>query len=359
MAKNLKEKNTRLGAVGGQAVLEGVMMKSKKTYAIAVRKENGEIVTKKGEVKSIREKIKILKLPIIRGIVNLVESLLFSFKTLTDSAEMAGIEFEEEPSKFEKWLEKKFGKSIINVITAIGSVLGVVLALFLFMYLPSLFTKGVGFLFTNLLKINFSPFAFSLTEGIFKIIIFILYIYLTSLLNDIKRVYQYHGAEHKSIFCYESGEELNVENVKKQSRFHPRCGTSFLFVVMIISILIMTITTAALNEMGIDTEKTLLRTLIKLLLLPLTVGFSFEFIMYAGKHNNICTRFFSAPGLWMQRLTTREPDDEMIEVAIKSLKLALPEEFPEESSEETANEDAENNFKNNENTDCETGEIKE
>ncbi len=327
----------RLGRVGGQAVLEGVMMKGKESYAIAVRKENGDHVIKKGKSKSLRDKYKICGLPIIRGVVNLVESMVFSFKTLTDSAEMAGIELEEEPSKFELWLEKKFGKSIVNFITVFAGVLGVLLAVFLFMFLPAWLASGVEFLVEKVSWFgkhagHLPAWGFNIIEGVFKIVIFILYMVLTSLLNDIKRVYQYHGAEHKSIFCYEEGAELTVENVKRQSRFHPRCGTSFIFVILIISIAVMTVATTLINEFQIfDVSNKLLRTILKLFLLPLTVGIGYEFIRFAGKHNNIFTRVLSAPGLWMQRITTKEPDEKMIEIAIMSLKAALPEEFKEEN----------------------------
>ncbi len=362
--KNQCENNScRLGGVGGQAVLEGVMMKSKEDYAIAVRKENGEIVTKKGKSKSLRDKCKFFGLPVIRGIVNLVESLVFSFKTLTDSAEMAGIELEEEPTKFEKWLEKKFGKSIVNVVTAIAGVLGVVLALFLFLYLPAWLASGVEFLVENVSWSggrhagSLPTWGFNIIEGAFKIIIFILYIYLTSKLNDINRVYQYHGAEHKTIFCYEKGLELTVDNVKEQKRFHPRCGTSFIFVILIISIAVMTVATTLINAYSdFDLSNKLFRTVIKLSLLPLTVGIGYEFIRYAGKHNNILTRVLSAPGLWMQRLTTREPDEKMIEVAITSLKAALPDEFPEETKEtDNSENNAEETAKSEETTE-QTGE---
>jgi len=356
--------NCRLGGVGGQAVLEGVMMKSKENYAIAVRKENGEIVTKKGKSKSIKDKYKFFGIPVVRGVVNLIESLMFSFKTLTDSAEMAEIELEEEPTKFEIWLEKKFGKSIVNVVTAIAGVLGVVLALFLFLYLPAWLAGGVEFLVENVSWSggrhagSLPAWGFNIIEGVFKIIIFILYIYLTSKLNDIKRVYQYHGAEHKTIFCYEKGLDLTVDNVKEQKRFHPRCGTSFIFVILIISIAVMTVATTVINAYSdFDLSNKLFRTVIKLSLLPLTVGIGYEFIRYAGKHNNVLTRVLSAPGLWMQRLTTREPDEKMIEVAITSLKAALPEEFPEEVSEEVnEDEESEDKLEKSEETTEQTGE---
>jgi uncharacterized protein YqhQ len=320
----------KLDTAGGQAVLEGVMMKTKNNYAIAVRKESGEIVIKQKKSKSIRDKIKFLNWPFIRGPINMVESLASSFKTLEESAEMAGIEFDEEPSKFERWLEKKFGKSIIGVITVIAGILGVALSLFLFMYLPSLLASGVEFIVEKLpWRGNLRAWMFNVIEGIFKIVIFIIYIALSSKLNDIKRVYQYHGAEHKTIFCYEKKQELTIENVKKQKRFHPRCGTSFIFVILIISIFVMTCATTIINHFKFfDVSNRLIRTLLKLLLLPITVSIGYEFIRYAGKHDNLFTKILSAPGLWMQRITTKEPDESMIEVAIVSLKAALPDEYP-------------------------------
>ncbi len=363
-SENKKEEN--LNSAGGQAVLEGVMLKTENNYAIAVRKENGEIVLKQGKVNSLKDKCKFFGLPFIRGPINMIESLISSFKNLEESAEMAGIEFEEEPSKFERWLEKKFGKSIITVVTAIAGVLGVILALFLFMYLPSLLASGVEFIVEMLPWRGHLPaWGFNIIEGIFKIIIFILYIASSSKLNDIKRVYQYHGAEHKTIFCYEKKEELTIENVRKQKRFHPRCGTSFIFVILIISILVMTCATTIINTFDFfDVSNGLLRTLLKLCLLPITVSIGYEFIKYAGKHDNLFTRVLSAPGLWMQRITTKEPDDDMIEVAIVSLKAALPQKYPvieemEKQAERLAKKEAEEKEKTsseeNENTN-ESGE---
>ena len=303
--------NCRLGTVGGQAVLEGVMMKSKEYVALSVRGVDGKITTERNTFTTIRDKYKILKLPIIRGIVNFVETMILSMKILNRSADLLGIE--EEPSKFEKWLEKKFGKSITAIASVVGTVLGLLLSVFLFMYLPALVSDLVDKIYSNI-------YLKSVIEGIMKILIFILYIYLCGLIPDMKRVFQYHGAEHKSIFCHEAGIELTPENVKKQNRFHPRCGTSFLFVMMFIGIIV--------SVFYIELPR-LPRVLVKLLVLPLIVGLGFEFIKFAGTHNNIFIRALSAPGLWVQRLTTKEPDLEQIEVAIASLKAALPDIYPD------------------------------
>ena len=320
MSKNMNENSScRLGTVGGQAVIEGVMMKSKEHVALSVRKTDGSIITEISKFTTIRDKYKILNLPIIRGIVNFVETMILSFKTLNRSADLLGIE--EEPSKLEKWLEKKFGKSITAIASVIGTVLGLFLSIFLFMYLPAVVSDLVS-------MINPNIYLKSIIEGIMKIVIFILYIYLCSLIPDMKRVFQYHGAEHKSIFCHEAGLELTPENVKKQIRFHPRCGTSFLFVMMFIGIIV--------SVFYIELPR-LPRVLVKLLLLPLIVGIGVEFIKFAGTHDNIFIRILSAPGLWVQRLTTKEPDVSQIEVAIASLKAALPDIYPNDSTNTTNN----------------------
>ena len=326
--KDKKVTNCRLGTVGGQAVLEGVMMKGKKKYSIAVRREDGSISLSENYHTSVREKSKILRFPIIRGIVGFVESMILNFKTLSISAEQYGGLDEIEPeTKFEKWLQKKFGDKFMNFVMGISMVLGIVLAIGLFMLLPSYAVKLIDMIPGVDLGIWKST-----VEGVIKIAIFVSYLLLVSLMKDIRRTFEYHGAEHKSIFCYEAGEELNVENVRKHKRFHPRCGTSFIFVVLIISILI--------NSLPIITwDNMLLRVLLKLAMLPLIVGISFEFIIFAGKHDNVITKILSAPGLWMQRITTREPDDSQIECAIIALKSALPEEFPDFVHIDTHEED--------------------
>ncbi len=319
-----KSKNCRLGSVGGQAVIEGVMMKAGERYSVAVRMPDNSIkVTNKAFV-SVKKKHKFLNIPILRGIVNFVETMILSYNTLMLSTEAFGLE-EEEETKFEKWLKEKCGKSLFDIIMGVAMVLGLALGFGIFFVLPSLFTGWLDGITGGHIGM-----AKSVIEGLIKILIFITYIWAVSFMKDIRRTFEYHGAEHKSIFCYESGEELTPENVKKFKRFHPRCGTSFIFVILIISILFSTF---------ITWDNMALRVTVKLLMLPLIVGVGYEFIMYAGKHDNILVRILSAPGLLMQRLTTLEPDESQIEVAIKALKCSLPDVFPEEAAaSEEANE---------------------
>ena len=309
-----EEKNPRLGKVGGQALLEGIMMRSGDEVAISVRSADGTVRSKRKQFVSARKKNKFLALPLIRGVVSFVESMMLSLSTTNDGVDMLGIE--EEETKFEKWLKKKFGANLMDVLMPISIILGLLLAVGIFIYLPSLFGGLIAKLFGGDIGIWRS-----VLEGVLKVLIFIGYILLISLMPDIRRTFEYHGAEHKSIFCYEAGEELTVENVRKYKRFHPRCGTSFMFVMILIGIII---------GFFIPFQNTLLRSVCKLLLLPVTVGIGFEFLMFVGKHDNFLVRALSAPGILMQRITTREPSDDQIEVAIKSLKLAMPEEFPEE-----------------------------
>lgn len=312
-----KNENTlcRLGTVGGQAVIEGVMMKSKDLVALSVRGTDGNITTEVKPFKSVRSKNKLLNIPVLRGIINFVETMILSFNTLSRSADMLGIE--EEETKFDKWLTKVFGKKITAIASAIGMVLGLLLSVVLFIYLPILASNLIEKFLTD------NRIILSVSEGLIKILIFILYILFCTLIPDMKRTFQYHGAEHKSIFCHEAGLELTVENVKKQSRFHPRCGTSFLFVMMFLGI----ITSALIIDFN-----DYIRVALKILFLPLVVGVGFEFIKFAGTHNNILVRLVSAPGLWIQRLTTKEPDEKQIEVAICSLKAALPDIYPVETT---------------------------
>ena len=307
------------GIVGGQAVLEGVMMKSGKRCSLAVRMPDGSIKLDNSSFVSLRQKNKLCNLPVIRGCISFVEQLILSMDMLTKSADMQGIDTDEPETKFEKWLKEKFGKNIFDVLMPFVYVLAILLAIGIFFFLPSAAAKLISLPFGG----DIGPW-YSVVEGLMKAAIFVGYIALISLMPDIRRTFEYHGAEHKSIFCYEAGEELTVENVKKHKRFHPRCGTSFMFVMILLGIVI---------GLFIPFENPFLRTGCKLLLLPLTCGIGFEFLMIAGKHDNGLTRFFSAPGIWMQRLTTREPDASQIEVAIRSLKLAMPDVFPEESLE--------------------------
>ncbi len=327
MKKNSNENqySCRLGTVGGQAVIEGVMMKSKDLVALSVRGTDGNITTEVNPFKSVRSKNKLLNIPIMRGIVNFVETMILSFNTLSKSADMLGIE--EEETKFEKWLTKTFGKSVTAIASVIGTVLGLGLAIVLFMFLPIVISDLLAKLWGDNFIIK------SVAQGVIKIAIFIAYIALCGLIPDMKRVFQYHGAEHKSIFCHESGQELTVENVKKQSRFHPRCGTSFLFVMMFLGII------ASLFIVHLDTVPQLI---LKILTLPVLVGVGFEFIKFAGTHDNLFIRLLSAPGLWVQRLTTKEPDESMIEVAIASLKASLPDIYPAAENSACENGDDEN-----------------
>ena len=318
-----KEKNCRLGKVGGQAVLEGVMMRSGDEVSLAVRKEDGSIVVKNSKFVSVRKKNKLLNIPLLRGCVNMVEMLKLSFTTLEDSANMLGLDEFEEETKFDKWLRKVCGDKMMDVLMGIAMVIGVILSVGLFVLLPNLATMGANALYYNAVGDNMPSFVQNLISGIIRIVIFVVYMLLCSLMKDIRRTFEYHGAEHKSVACYEAGMELTVENAKKCSRLHPRCGTSFIFIMLILSILV----TSFINW---NTWPKWAIMLTKLGMLPVIVGVGFEFLMLAGKYPNPVTKLFSIPGLWMQRITTKEPDDSQLEVAIKAIKCAMPDEFPEE-----------------------------
>lgn len=306
-------------SVGGQALIEGIMMQGPKGAAMSVRLPDGSIDTEEKEFRHIRDKVKFLGFPIIRGCVNFVESMIFGYKCLMESAEKSGLEdienSEENQSKLDKWLSKHLSKKVMSAITGIASVLGVLLAFALFFFLPSKITD----FFNNLASGALTNFR-ALIEGVMRMLIFIAYIALVSLMKDIKRTFMYHGAEHKTIFCYEHGLELTVENVRKQSRFHPRCGTSFMFVMIIISVIISSIISVAFPNLR---NNIAVWMVVKLLILPLVMGFGYEFIKYAGRHDNLLVKILSAPGLWMQRLTTKEPDDSMIEVGIAAFKAVI------------------------------------
>ena len=286
-----KEKNPRLGKVGGQAVLEGVMMKSGDNVSLAVRREDGTIDVKNTEFTSLRKKNKIWNIPLLRGCVNMVETMKLSYSTLEDSAAMNGVDTSEPETRFEKWLVKKFGDGLMKEVMAIGMVLGVILSVALFVVLPNVATMGINALVSHLGDGAVLPsFVQNLISGVIRIIIFIVYLLLTSLMKDIRRTYEYHGAEHKSVACYEAGLELTPANAKKCTRFHPRCGTSFIFVMLIISILV----TAFINW---NTWPKIAIILTKLAMVPVIVGIGFEFLMIAGKHPNPLTKALRAPGL--------------------------------------------------------------
>lgn len=312
MSENKDCSICKKSSIGGQALLEGVMMRGPEKSAMAVRKPDGEIDL---EIWDMPKPKWYKKVPFLRGPVNFVDSMITGYKCLMKSADKAmdGLP-EEEPSKFEKWLTDKLGDKLMGIVMVIASVLGVALALGLFIYLPALITKGISLLIPAM-----SDFVKTCIEGIIKMAIFIGYMWATSLMNDIKRTYEYHGAEHKTIATYEHGEELTVENVKKHSRFHPRCGTSFMFLVLFISIIVFTV-------LQVPWDVIWLRALIKLITLPIIVAIAYEIIKLAGRYDNLATRIISAPGLWIQRLTTREPDESQIECAIAAFKPCIPED---------------------------------
>lgn len=299
--------------IGGQALIEGILMRGPHKQSIVVRTENG-IVTKVEDVGLPKDRHKWLGWPFVRGVANFIDSLSQGMKALTYSASMAPEEMQEEPSKFDLWVEKRFGteKAEKFAISA-AVVLGICLAVGLFIFLPTLLVGFLGLQDHDVWR--------SILEGVVKLIIFFAYLYGCSRMKDIKRLFSYHGAEHKTIFCYEHGQELTVENVRPQSRFHPRCGTSFLFVVIFLSIVVFILVNAFLGV-----ANTFLRMLLKLCLLPIVVALSYELNRWVGRHDELgISRILSWPGRELQHITTNEPDDSMIEVAITALKLVIPE----------------------------------
>ena len=323
MMKNTenKKESCRLNKVGGQAVLEGVMMKAGERTVTTCRKSDGSLVVTDDSFKSVRKKYKILNLPILRGVVNFVEMMILSFKTLGASADALGLE-EEEPSKFEKWLANKLGVGITDFIMVISLLLGLALSALLFVLLPGWISYGIDWIL-GFFGVSLGVWS-AVVEGVAKVGIFISYLSLVSLMPDIKRTFMYHGAEHKSIACFEAGDELTPENAAKHKRFHPRCGTSYMFFMILLGIFAGLIIKQLIP--GLDVWA---YSLIRILILPILMGVGYEVIMLAGKHDNIITRAISAPGLWVQRITTKEPTLDMLEVAITSIKCALRDDFPE------------------------------
>lgn len=315
--------------------MEGIMMNGPEGKAMALRLPDGSISVEKKTFTSIKDKNKFFGIPMVRGIVNFVEALIFGYKCLMESAEKTGMDVEEEEnmSKLDRWISDHFGEKMMKVIGAISMVLGFALAFALFVWMPS-------FLFDAINKLTGERITMLRTifEGLLRIIIFVIYMFAVSKMKEIKRVYMYHGAEHKSIFCYESGEEMTVENVRKQSRFHPRCGTSFIFVMIILSILASSVVALAFPSL---TQIRPVWICVKLLIMPIVMGLGYEFIRYAGKHDNLFVKILSAPGLWMQRITTAEPDDSMIEVGIAAINAVIPHNDEEKENidkvEETEN----------------------
>ncbi len=299
---------TKLNAIGGQAVIEGVLMRGKDMYAMAVRKPDNDIEVVKKAVGKRRNWF--LKLPVVRGIIAFIDSLVIGMKTMTQSAEIAGEDLLEdgEPSKFEQFLTKLLGDKLNDAIIYFSVAVGIVLALGLFTVLP----VWIGSMLTQLFALK--AWTIGIIEGIVRILIFLAYLLLVSRMKDIQRVFQYHGAEHKTINCIENGGELSVENVKAYSRLHKRCGTSFLLIVMIISMIFFTF---------VRTNDIWLRFLSRIVLIPFVAGVSYEVIKWAGMSKSVLVSIVSYPGMSLQKITTAEPDDAQIEVAIAALKCVL------------------------------------
>jgi len=295
--------------IGGQALMEGVMMRNGDKYAMSVRKPDKTIQVEVREYHSVFGNGAWIRLPFIRGIFNFVDSLVIGMRSLNFSASVYETEEEDEqePGKFEKWMEKTFGDKAEKVLTNFVMVVSIILAIGIFVLLPAF----LGSLLKNVIE---NQFVVNLLEGLFRITIFILYVWLISFMGDIKRTYMYHGAEHKCINCIEHGLPLTVENVAKSSRQHKRCGTSFMLIVMVISVLVF---------MLVNTETIWMRFLSRILLIPVVAGLSYEFLRLAGNTDNKIVNALSQPGLWLQGLTTAEPDDTMIEVGIASVNAVF------------------------------------
>ena len=303
-------------SIGGQALIEGILMRGPEKQAIVCRTEDG-LVEKVDELHLVKEKHPILGWPLIRGVVVFLDSMVKGMQALTYSADLLPEDEQEEPGKIDLWIERHFGEEKgKNIIIGTAVVLGIALSIVLFILLPTLLA-GLTKSFIQ------SPVVRNLFEGLLRIVIFLLYLWAVSHMKDVERMFAYHGAEHKTIFCYEAGLPQTVENVRIQPRHHPRCGTSFLFVVIFVSILVSSVVFGIwpITNAG-------LRTLVHLLLLPLVVGITYEFNRWVGRHvqDSKLAQFLTAPGLWMQNFTTNEPDDSMIECAIRSLELVLPSE---------------------------------
>ncbi len=301
--------------IGGQALIEGILMRGPEKQAIAVRGPEG-LVVKEEELRLIRDRYPVLGLPLVRGSVTFLDSMVKGVKALMFSAdfypEEAGA---EEPSRFERWLDKKMGnEKMEKLVIGLSVVMAVCFSIGLFMLLPTFLASFVE-------RVTDSVLVRNLVDAVLRIAIFMTYLIAVSRMSDIKRVFSYHGAEHKTIFCYEKRLELTVENVRIQPKHHPRCGTSFMLVVIIVAILVNTVVFALF-----PVENVFLRMLVQLLLLPLVVGITYEFNRYVGGHDNPVTNLLARPGLWMQNFTTFEPDDSMIEVAIEAMKRVIPEE---------------------------------
>ena len=297
-------------SIGGQALMEGILMRGPDKQAVVCRTKDG-IVEKTEPIKPLKERCALFGWPIVRGVAVFADSMLKGMRALTYSASLLPEDEQEEPTKFDIWLDKKLGSERAEkAVIALAAVLGVLLAIGLFIFLPTFLIGLIPGLEGEFALRN-------LLEGLLKLVILLVYLYLCSRMKDMKRLFSYHGAEHKTIFCYEKGLPLTVENVRPQSRFHPRCGTSFLLVAIIVGILV---------GLQIQIDNTLLRMLCRLALLPLIVGISYEINRWAGRHDNVLSSVLSWPGRQLQHLTTSEPDDGMMECAIRALELVIPEQ---------------------------------
>lgn len=303
-------------SIGGQALIEGIYMRGPDKQSIVVRDQDGQLVVKTEELKLTKEHYPILGIPFIRGAFAFIGTMVEGVKALMYSADFYPEEEMSEPSKLDQWLEKHLdSKKLDNLVVGFATVMAVAFSVGLFFLLPTVVTSLLKLL------IPMSVLGQNLVEGVLRIAIFLSYLILVSKMKDIRRVFSYHGAEHKTIFCYERGLELTVENVRKMPRHHPRCGTSFLFVVIILAILCYSVLFSFFTPPNV-----LVRILLQLVLIPVVVGIAYEINRYVGRHDNVVTRIITAPGLWLQNFTTFEPDDSMIEVGIESLKQVIPQE---------------------------------
>lgn len=302
-----KKKRSRYCGVGGQAVLEGVMMKNKDTYAVAVRKPNGEIEVDTEEFDGVLHGSRLKDIPFIRGTFNFIDSLILGMRTLSYSASFFEEEEEKEETKMDRLLERLFQDKAQDVLMGVTMAFSLVLAIGIFMILPYFISSLLGVYVRNASLI-------AILEGIIRILIFVLYVVAISAMKDIRRVYQYHGAEHKCINCIEKGRPLTVHNVMRSSRQHKRCGTSFLLFVMLVSVVLF---------FFIRVENPVYRVGLRIVLIPVIAGISYEIIRLAGRSDNFLVRILSAPGMWLQKLTTKEPDRDMVEVAIASVEAVF------------------------------------
>lgn len=304
--------NKKITTIGGQALMEGIMMMGPARTVAAFCDKDGNITTEELQSSRLTKKYPILGKPFIRGIFALIDSMRLGYKALSVSADkLTEDEEEEELSGFDKWLSDHFGDKMTEVIMTVGSVLGILLAIVLFFMLPTVLFN----LLQMVVPADISGWR-SIFEGILRLAIFVGYILAVSLIPDIKRTFQYHGAEHKTIFCYENDLPLTVENVRKQKRFHPRCGTSFLILMLLLGIIV---------GFFIPFSNPILRTFAKLLCIPIIMNIGYELQKACSKHDNILSKIVTAPGLWMQRITVKEPDDKMIEAAIAAMEAVIPE----------------------------------